>query len=116
MQMERVLYDDRISLLPNGEWHSEPIRLAVGDVLEVSATAKGRFYAGVFDRRTYHELYGRDSGAFGFEFGTDKRSFETRFRADKNETFYVVLRVGIFSDRTAIRLRAWIFANLETEL
>jgi hypothetical protein len=109
--MDRELYNTKVPLLPGREWHSEPIKLRAGDELTVSATAPGRFYAGVFDRRRYHADYGRDAGAFGFEFGTDHRAFTTRFVSEVTDTFYIVLRVGVFSDRTTITLRATVFRD-----
>jgi hypothetical protein len=101
--MRRVLSTEQVSLLPGREWHSDPIVLAKGDRLVLEASGSGRFYAGLFDRRAYHRLSATSGGAFGFEFGTDKRQVTDEITADRSDTFYVVIRVGVFSDRTTIK-------------
>ncbi len=100
-----VLFEDDVELAPGREWHSKPIQLRPGDRIVVSATGTHRFYAGLFDRVTYHSLVGRESGAFGFEFGADRRGFTDSVRAAAHEDYYIVLRVGVFGDRTTIHLR-----------
>lgn len=95
-----LLKEEDISLDPGREWHSKPIRLNPGDRLVISATGNGRFYAGLFDRVTYHRLVGAAGGAFAFEFGSDRRGFTDTVRADEDEDYYLVYRVGAFTPRT----------------
>lgn len=92
-----TLWDKPIKLGPGREWHTKPITFSPGDEVRVSATADDPFYAGLYDWQKYHMLAGRDAGAFGFEFGTDSRSFARRITVEERDDYYVVLRVSALS-------------------
>jgi hypothetical protein len=42
---------------------------------------------------------------FGFAFGSDRRGFTDSVRATEDENFYVVFRVGVFTDGQTIHSR-----------
>lgn len=105
MVTRTILFDQDINLLSGKEWHSKPVALNPGDRLVVSASGTRRFYGGLFDRQTYYELVGRESGAFGFAFGSDRHGYTDSVRANALEDYYIVLRVGVFTSETTIHLR-----------
>jgi hypothetical protein len=100
-----ILFDGDIEVKAGAEWHSKPIHLKPGDRIVASATGTGRFYAGLYDRVTYHRKVGAASGGFAFEFGTDRRGFTDTIEASEEEDFYLVYRVGIFGATTTIHSR-----------
>jgi hypothetical protein len=81
------------SLDSGEEWHSDPYDLREGDLVTFSCRGSDKFYTGMFAREEYFELRGADGGAFGFEFGTDKRGFTDRFEVTEDDEYYIVLRV-----------------------
>lgn len=82
------------------EWHSEPYELREGDIVTLSCRGNDKFYAGLFPREDYYELRGSEGGAFGFEFGTDRRGYTERVKVPEDEEYYIVLRVGVFTPGT----------------
>lgn len=105
MVTRQILFDADINLKSGKEWHSKPIALSPGDRLVASASGTRRFYGGLFDRKSYFGLVGRESGAFGFEFGSDRHGFTDSVRATASEDYYIVLRVGVFTSAATIHLR-----------
>ena len=89
-----------VELGPGEEWHSDPYELRADDLVTLSCRRNHKFYAGLFERETYFELRGAAGGAFGFEFGTDRRGFTARVRVGEDEEYYLVLRVGVFAPGT----------------
>lgn len=86
-----------VSLDSGEEWHSEPYDLREGDLVTLSCRGDGKFYAGIFEREEYFDLRGSEAGAFGFEFGVDRRGFTDRFEVAEDDEYYIVLRVGVFT-------------------
>ncbi len=96
----------QVELDSGEEWHSDPYDLREGDKVTLSCRADDKFYAGIFNRDEYYEARGSEAGAFGFEFGTDKRGYTDRLEVTEDEEYYVVLRVGVFtSGKVQIRVR-----------
>ncbi len=80
------------------EWHSEPYDLREGDIVTFSCRGSGKFYAGIFAREEYFDMRGAEGGAFAFEFGEDRRGFTERFEVPEDDEYYIVLRVGVFTN------------------
>ena len=93
----RGIHSFKVELDSGDEWHSDPLDLREGDLVTLSCRGDGRFYAGIYDRTDYHDLRGSEGGAFGFEFGTDRRGYTERFEVPEDDEYYVVLRVGVFT-------------------
>jgi hypothetical protein len=91
----------QVELESGEEWHSDPYDLKEGDLVTLSCRGNDRFYAGIYAREQYYELRGSEGGAFGFEFGTDKRGYTERFEVPEDDEYYVVLRVGVFTSGSA---------------
>ena len=88
---------DPIKLESGREWHSKPLLAQKGDILILSARGNDNFYAGLFDRVSYHRKVGADGGGFAFEFGTDTRGFTQKVLARETEDYYIVFRVSVFT-------------------
>jgi hypothetical protein len=99
-----ILKDELPIVVESGyEWHSKAIPLRAGDVITVSALADHKFYAGLFGRDEYFEKRKAAAGAFAFEFGTDKPQWTTRREIPLSDDYYLVFRVGVFTNKTTIR-------------
>ncbi len=105
MTSERVQEFD-IQLGSDREWHSKPMRLRSGTRATLTATGEANFYAGLFAREAYIRKTAV-RGPFGFEFGTDRASFTSEYTLDKTDDYYLVFRVGVFSNPQTSHVR-WI--------
>jgi hypothetical protein len=93
------IVNEIVELAPGKERHLR-FRLRAGDALTVTCRAKTKFYAALLDRTAYAErVGGAGDDAFQFEFGTDKRGFTDRAEPTADDDYYLVLRVGVFSER-----------------
>lgn len=93
------IVNEIIELAPGRERHLR-FRLRAGDALTVTCRAKTKFYAALLDRTTYtSRVGGAGDDTFQFEFGTDERGFTDRAEPLADDDYYLVLRVGVFSDR-----------------
>lgn len=95
-----------IELRSGEEWHSEAIHLLPRDHFTVTALGNDRFYAGLFRRPYYVQYRGAAGGAFKFDFGEDRRSWTLDDTLEKDDDYYLVFRVGVFTaGTTTIKVR-----------
>ncbi len=87
------LVEGTILLERGWEWHSGHIPLQKGDRIELSATANGRFYGGVFSETSYHRRL-QAKGPFVF-LGYPKVAIHDQLTAGDAGTFRVVIQDGL---------------------
>ncbi len=101
--MPESILDESFELRPGQEWHSSGMRLEEGQQVIVRAKGSGRFYTGFFSREAYFRK--RDApNPFPFTFGTDRSQYTTKVSIGETDYYYIVVRVGIFAQRTKIQL------------
>lgn len=98
-----VVTDEVIELRSGQEWRSKGLRFEADTTVLVRAEGTGRFYAGFFSREVYFRKR-RDPDPFPFTFGTDRSQYTTKVTIEQTDYYYVVLRVGVFSDKSTIHL------------
>ena len=97
-----------VELSSGGEWHSEAIRLQPRDHLTITALGNDRFYAGLFRRPYYVQYRAAAGGAFAFDFGDDRRSWTLDDTLEKDDDYYLVFRVGVFTPGTTTIKVRWL--------
>ncbi len=108
----RLLIEGDLTIASDSEWYSKPIRLAEGTRYEVTLTAPRKFYAGFFHAKAYTARKGAVAGMFDFPFGSDRRAHYFEGTIDVPGDWYVVIRVGAWSEDTTVSTRM-IFAPPE---
>lgn len=109
---ERIKEFD-IPLNTDREWHSKPIRLKEGSRVTITATSRQNFYAGLFPRDEYIQRASA-RGPFSFPFGADRASFTKVYDIEETDDYYLVFRVGVFSQPQTIHVR-WILESDEDD-
>jgi hypothetical protein len=100
-----LLIQGDLELSSGTEWYSKPIRLAAGSAYEITLTAERRFYAGFFHARQFAARKGAVAGMFDFPFGSDRRAHYFEGTIDVAGDWYVVIRVGGFTEGTTVSTR-----------
>ncbi len=100
-----VLLDQRLPISSGQERHLGPYRLLPDSFLNVRVSGDVKTYAGVFTADEYATQRGRGSGAFPFKFGSDRPSWSLSANATRDEDYWVVLRVGVFSPNGVVACR-----------
>jgi hypothetical protein len=101
----RLLIEGDLKIASDSEWYSNPIRLSEGTRYEITLTASRKFYAGFFHAKAYASRKGAVAGMFDFPFGADRRAHYFEGTIDLGGDWYVVLRVGAFTEGTTIATR-----------
>lgn len=104
-----TIQDFPVELRPDNEWYSKPIRLRAGQRATITAVSSHAFYGGVFARAEYVR---RKSGVgpFEFPFGSDRAAFTDEIVVARDDDYYIVFRVGVFSRPQTIQVH-WVVEN-----
>lgn len=100
-------YTTTVTLAGGQEWVSDPLQFEAGETVCLRCDSPVRFYAGLFDQEAYAAARRRNATVFPFQRGTDATAYEEARDVSTRATFRVVLRIGIFAPRGAIRATVW---------
>jgi len=100
-----ILVEERISLGRGSERNYGPYHLLPDSFVKLHCEGDVRFYAGIFSDAEYHAARQQGPKMFPFTFGSDRTSWNLSQNAGREEDYWVVLRVGVFTRSGVIDCR-----------